>query len=457
MNTGARLASATWPLAGRLFRERLEIDENRALWVEKTPGYRPRPPLHGRTQADVAIIGGGFTGASTAYHLSRRFPARRIVLLEAATLANGASGRNGGMMLNWVNGYDDASSELAARIYQVTSAAIDNLCALIERHHLPVDYRRDGTVTIYTDDARGAAAHALVVAQNAIGIPTQFFDATMLRQKLAVAHGCGAIFDPGAGQINGAQLVRGLAPVLEAQGVQIYEGTPVQRVEEGRTITLTTPQGEVQANALVLATNGYTGALGYFRDALFPLHSHVFATAALTPAQQQALGWHGLAGFSDDFDRISYASLTRDGHLVFGGGSNHAYSYLFNNRTAYAGRARRAQAEMARTLNRYFPQSHTLPITHRWAGTLGITFDRRPLIGVRGAHHNVYYALGYCGHGVTLANLAGEILCDLYAGDDSRWRDLPFVQSGYPRIPPEPFRWIGYQLFTRLTGQSPRL
>jgi glycine/D-amino acid oxidase-like deaminating enzyme len=108
-------------------------------------------------------------------------------------------------------------------------------------------------------------------------------------------------------------------------------------------------------------------------------------------------------------------------------------------------------------LRRYFPHSRSLPIAHRWVGTLGITFDRRPLIGVRGADRNVFYAVGYCGHGVTLANLAGEILCDLYAGDDSRWRDLPFIQSGYHRIPPEPFRWIGYQLFTRLTGRSPRV
>ncbi|HRA66718.1 MAG TPA: FAD-binding oxidoreductase [Caldilinea sp.] len=460
MNASARLAAATWPLAGRLFRQRLEIDENRALWVDKTPGYRPRPPLQGVTQADVAIIGGGFTGASTAYHLSRRFPAQRIVLLEAATLANGASGRNGGMMLNWVNGYDDAAPELAARIYQTTGAGIEDICALIERHKLPVDYRRDGTVTIYTDPARAEAAHATVEAQNSIGIPTRFLASADLRKHLAVEHGCGAIFDPGTGQINGAQLVRGLAPVLEAQGVQIYEGSPVLKVHEGRTITLTTPQGEVQAKAIVLATNGYTGALGYFHDALFPLHSHIFATAALAPEQRQALGWHGLAGFADDFDRISYASMTHDGHLIFGGGSNQAYSYLFNNRTAYPGgasAAHRAQAMMERTLSRYFPQSHTLPLTHRWAGTLGITFDRRPLIGVRGEQRNVYYALGYCGHGVTLANLAGEILCDLYAGNDSRWRDLPFVQGGYHRIPPEPFRWIGYQVFTRLTGQSPRL
>ena len=203
--------------------------------------------------------------------------------------------------------------ELAARLYGVTRQGIDDLCALIERHKLPVDYRRDGTVTIYTDPARAAAAHALVEAENAAGIPTRFYDAATLRQQLNVEHGFGAIFDPGTGQINGAQLVRGLGPLLEAQGVTIYENTPVIKVREGTTITLTTPLGEVQAKAIVLATNGYTGKLGYFRDALFPLHSHVFATAPLSPAQRQALGWHGLAGFADDFDRISYASMTATG------------------------------------------------------------------------------------------------------------------------------------------------
>jgi len=460
MNTGAALANVAWPVTGRVFRERLEIDQNQSLWVSKTPGYRPRPALTKSITADIAIIGGGFTGVSTAYYVSQQFPNRRIVLLEAAALANGGSGRNGGMMLNWVNGFDSAPPDATARIYQATSAAIDRLCRLIERHALPVDVRRDGTVTIYTAADRAEAAHAEVEAHNAIGIPTRYLDAAELRRQLAMAHGCGAVFDPGTGQINGAQLVRGLAPVLEDRGVEIYEGSPVMRVEEGRHIVLTTLQGEVCANAIVLATNGYTGALGYFRDAIFPLHSHVFATAALAAEQQRALGWHGLAGFADDFDRISYATMTSDGHLVFGGGSNHAYHYLFNNRTIFPGgapAAGRAQSAMEHTLHHYFPHSHSLPITHRWVGTLGITFDRRPLIGVRGEHRNVYYAIGYCGHGVTLANLAGEILGDLYAGNEERWRDLPFLHSNTYRIPPEPFRWIGYQAFTRLTGKSPRV
>lgn len=460
LELGAELTSLTWPVAARLLPERLEISENRAIWVDGTPDYRPRPPLQGRTAADLAIIGGGFTGVSAAYHVSRRFPERRVVLLEAATLANGASGRNGGMMLNWVNGIDDSDPALTQRIYQLTSAGIAAIRAVIERHSLLVDYRSDGTVTVYTDAARAEAAHAAVERENALGIPTRFLTAAELRRHLAITRGCGAVLDPDTGQLNGAQFVRSLRPVLEAQGVEIYEGTPVLRVAEGSPHRLATPGGEVQARAIVLATNGYTGKLGYFRDALFPLHSHVFATAPLTPEQRARLGWHSLAGFADDLDRISYASLTPAGNLIFGGGSNAAYSYQFNNRTIYPGgsaAARRAHATMAATLRNYFPASGELPITHRWSGPLGITMNRQPLFGVRGEARTVYYALGYCGHGVTLANLAGEFIADLYGGDDSRWRGLPFYQGRYHRIPPEPFRWFGYQAFTRLTGRSPRV
>jgi gamma-glutamylputrescine oxidase len=459
MSYTARLAAYSWPVAGRLFPERPEFDQNRSLWVSQTPDYQPRPPLRGETQADLVIIGGGFTGTSAAYYLSRRFPEQRIILLEAVSLANGASGRNGGLMLNWINGFDSSDAELDGRIYQITNAGIDEICARIARHNLPVTYRRDGAVTIYTDTARAEAAQAEVEQQNRVGIPTRFLSGAELRPKLNVAQGCAAVLDPQAGQINGAQLVRGMRPVLEAQGVELYEQTPALKIEEGRQIRITTPHGAITAKAVFLATNGYTTKLGYFRDALFPLHSHLFATVALTPAQQTELGWHGLAGFADDLDRISYGAMTSDGHLVFGGGSNQSYDYLFNNRTVYPGgaaRATRAQRTMEKTLQQYFPASSGLPIAHRWVGTLGITFDRRPLIGRRGEYGNIYYSLGYCGHGVTLGNLAGQILADLYAGDDERWRGLPFIQSGYPPIPPEPFRWLGYQLFTRLTGQSPR-
>jgi gamma-glutamylputrescine oxidase len=460
LHSGAALAAKTWPLMARLLPERLEIDENRSVWAAQTPDYRPRARLEGSITADLAIIGGGFTGVSTAYYVGQHLPERKIVLLEAASLANGASGRNGGLALNWVNGVDSSDPELARRIYQLTSTGLATLRSLIERYQLPVDHRHDGTLTIYTDRARAEAAHAEAEYLNTLEIPVRFLRADELAQPFIARGVHGATLDPGAGQMNGAQFVRSLRPILEERGVAIYEQTPVLRLYEGRPLRLVTPGGEVRAGAVVLATNAYTSKLGFFRDALFPLHSSVFATAPLTADQQAALGWRGYAGFADDLDRISYGSLTGDGRLVFGGGSNQAYAYLFNNRTRFPQEtvaAQRAQTAMAGTLARYFPSAPALPIAHRWSGTLGITLDRQPIWGRCGQEKNIYYALGYSGHGVNLANLAGEFIADLYAGDDSRWQGLPFYQKRYPPIPPEPFRWLGYQLFTRLTGHSPRV
>lgn len=457
---GAGLAAKTWPLAARVFPEGPDIDDNRSLWTAQTPDYQAGKPLKGTVQCDLAIIGGGFTGTSTAYHFSRRYPEKRVVLLEAKALANGASGRNGGMMLNWVTGVTDDSPEMTQRIYQTTSAGIRMIKAIIERHQLPVSYRTDGTLTFYTDPKRAEDAHRECEAHNAIGIPSQFIDSATLERQLKARGVYGAVLDPESGQINGAQLVRGLRPVLVEQGVEIYEHTPVLKIREGKTITLTTPEGEVQAKAIVLGTNGYTTRLGYFRDALFPLHSHVFATAPLSAEQLEAIGWHQYAGYSDDYDRISYSTLTKEGHIVFGGGSNQSYAYLFNNRTAYPGTPDSAAAsfrKIEQTMEGYLPGSRKLPIAHRWTGTLGITLRRNNLMGVRGEYRNVFYAIGYCGHGVTLANVAGAVLTDMYSGDDEQWRGLPFHHATYAPIPPEPFRWFGYQMFTRLTGKSPRV
>ncbi|MBA3869502.1 MAG: FAD-dependent oxidoreductase [Anaerolineae bacterium] len=456
----ASLASKTWPIAAKIFPEGPDIDTNQSLWAAQTSDYKVGEPLRGTITCDLAIIGGGFTGTSTAYHFSRRYPEKKVVLLEAKSLANGASGRNGGMMLNWVTGMTDHSPEATQRVYQTTSAGIQMILDIIKRHDLKVSHRVDGTLTFYTDPKRAEDAHKECEEHNAIGIPSQFIDSATLAKQLNAKGVYGAVLDPGSGQINGAQLVRGLRPVLVEQGVEIYENTPVLKIQEGSTITLTTPQGEVRAKAIVLGTNGYTTRLGYFRDALFPLHSHVFATAPLTAEQRAQLGLNAYAGYSDDLDRISYSTITNEGNIVFGGGSNQSYAYLFNNRTAYPGTPYSASSSfnaMQKTMYDYLPASKRLSIQYRWTGTLGITLKRNNLMGVRGDNRNVFYAIGYCGHGVTLANISGQVLTDMYSGDDEKWRKLPFYHATYGRIPPEPFRWFGYQMFTKLTGKSPRL
>jgi glycine/D-amino acid oxidase-like deaminating enzyme len=266
----------------------------------------------------------------------------------------------------------------------------------------------------------------------------------------------GAVLDPTAGQLHGLDLVHGVAGVVRRLGVDIHEDSPVVRIDEGATHAVVTPGGTVRAPTLVLATNGYTPNLGWFRTGVFPLHSHVIATEPLPAARWAEMGWGTTAGFTDDLDRIAYASMSDDGRLLFGGGGNGAYSYLYGGGTAWPREPLRQYAYVRSVLDRYFPAARDVRLAQRWTGTLGITMSRVCSMGVTGAHHNVLYALGYSGHGVVLANLAGRVLCDLYSDHPEPWRDLPFYQRPLGGIPPEPFRWMGYQIFTSLTGRSPR-
>jgi glycine/D-amino acid oxidase-like deaminating enzyme len=428
-------------------------DQNRSVWVAESEAPRPTPPLLGPITADVAIVGGGFTGVSTAWHLRQRRTDLGVVLLEAGALGHGASGRNGGQVLHWINGVTPKTPDQARRIHAATGMGIDLAEELATRFAPRGTFRRQGALEVYTDARRAEAAHAHAEELAAAGIPAEFLP----ESKLGIAGAHGAVLDPLAGRLNGFALLQALRPALVEAGVVVHEGTPVLRVRAGKEIALETRGGEVRARALVLATNGYTPALGFFRAGLLPLHSHVIATAPLSDEQWRRIGWGRWDGFTDDLDRIAYACRTPGGRLLFGGGGNAAYAFRYGGRPLPTERSgERAAPFLQGVLERYFPGVAGAPIAHRWAGLLGLTLDRICSMGVTGEHRNVYHALGYSGHGVALALLAGRVLADLYDGNHEAWRDLPFYQKRLRPMPPEPARWLGYQVWTRLTGRSPR-
>jgi len=428
-------------------------DDNRACWLAEAQPYEPAPPLDRDETVDVAVIGGGLTGVSSAWHLSRRFPDRRITLLEARVLGNGASGRSGGQALTGINGIEPTEPAEIRRIYEVTRSGIDVIAEWVQRHGLDAGFSRRGCLEVYTLPRTAEAAHARVERWNRAGVPVEWLPGS----ASGIDGARGALRDPTCGRVNGAALLRGLRPVLVEQGVAVHERTPVVRIEEDRVIRLTTPGGVVRAGAVVLATNAYTPRLGYFRESVLPLHSHVIATSPLPAERWSALGWGAHDGFADDRDRITFGCRTAGGRLLFGGGSNDAYAYSYGGDPVYrAADPGRAFSALESRLLACFPAAGALPIAHRWTGAIDLTLDRVCSMGVRGDHRNVYFALGFSGHGVSLAALAGRVLCDLYGGDHDSWRDLPFYQRRLPRLPPEPLRWLGYQLYTRLTGRSPR-
>lgn len=431
-----------------------DVDENASMWAA-TAAAPPGPPvpLVGDVRADVVVVGAGFTGLSTAWHLSERFPELRIVVLDAKRVGNGASGRNGGMALHWINGVEVHDGDRARRLYQVTLQTIEWIAEVIRDHGPHVRFRRDGCLEVVTHADRVEWARTKARALASYGLPIELLEGDALKAKVRAEGAHCALFDPTTGVLHGLEFVRLLQRVLAQRGVAIHEQSPVVRIEEGPAVTVTTPGGTVRAPWLVLATNGYSPTLGYFRDGVFPLHSHVLATEPLPLARWEELGWGSVAGFTDDLDRIAYASLTPDGRLLFGGGGNGAYSYYYGGRTQAPSAPEAQWAFVHGILRRYFPAAADVRIEHRWTGTLGLTMSRVCSIGRRG---NVLYGVGYSGHGVVLANLAGRVLCDLYADHPEPWRDLPFYNRPLGGIPPEPLRSIGYQFYTRVTGRSPR-
>src|SRR5262245_21933454 len=222
-------------------------DPNRSVWVMESVAPEPAPALRGRLVTDVAIVGGGFTGVSTAWHLRRRNPGLGIALLEAGALGQGASGRNGGQVLNWVNGVDPETPEELRRIHTATRAGIDLAEELAGRFAPPGTFRRRGALTIYTDLRRAEAAAAHVEELKRAGIPAEFLP----ESHLGIHGAKGAVLDPLAGRLNGFALLQALRPVLRSEGVVLHEGTLVRRVRPGREIVLETAEGEVRAQALV--------------------------------------------------------------------------------------------------------------------------------------------------------------------------------------------------------------
>ena len=433
---------------------RRTFDDNRSVWLDGAAPDLPAPALTRELHVDVAIIGGGFTGVSTAYQLSKRMPQLGIALLEAKRLGNGASGRSGGMMLNGVTGGDGSLQDTVAE-HTLTMAAMDSLLQLIADHGLQVRVRREGSYKVCTSAQAAEEEQARVEHLAALGLPLQFIGRAALQGTLRAQGGMGAVFDPTEGVLNGVDLIRAMRPLLVRQGVSIFESTPVTRVREGKVIRLTPPNGTVHANAVVLATNGYTPRLGYFRTGILPVISHVIATEPVPP-ELLADAFGDASAFSDDQSRLAYCTVDSDRRIVFGGGSNGAYGYQFGNQTAHQVRAGDGPEQaLRRSLAGYFPALGGVPIGHRWCGPLGLTLARHCAMGVMGSHANVYYALGYSGHGIVLANLAGTVLADLYQGNHEPWRNQAFYMARPGGIPLEPLRWIGYHAYTKMTGRSP--
>jgi glycine/D-amino acid oxidase-like deaminating enzyme len=457
--------------------------ERRSFWLREALAAEPpslaadlvAPPFAGSGRADVAILGGGYTGLWTALRIRELEPAARVVILEQDVCGSGPSGRNGGFVTGW---WDELpglihqfGEEEAIRTARALDSAIGSLGPWLAAHDVDAEFVHAGFMQVSAAPAQDDAWLEGTDACAGVGVGDQWYALTaeeVAARARSPVFRAGA-FMPGAGTVQPARLVRGLRRVALEQGVVIHERTtatlafgdrPNGGISAGAPIPVATTSGEgsgvLHADQVVVATNAWAASWPPVARRLLNWSTYIVVTEPV-PDRLADIGWTGGEGIADSRFTLHYARPTRDGRIALGGGGGRAGrgGRIGPEFTHDVGAARRA----AEGLRRWFPSLADVRIEDAWGGPVDITDDHRVWFGTRPGGR-VHHGLGYSGNGVGPAILGGRILAALATGRarDDETASLPIVGDGAtPRaFPPEPLRVAGARIFRDATARRER-
>ncbi|MFF3503605.1 NAD(P)/FAD-dependent oxidoreductase [Streptomyces sp. NPDC003247] len=408
-----------------------------------------REPLAGDADADVVIVGGGYTGLWSAYYLKKTAPSLRITVLEQRFCGYGASGRNGGWLYNGIAGRDRYAElhgrEAAVRLQRAMNDTVAEVVRVAGEEGIEADVHRGGVLEVARTPAQLARLRDFHAHELAFGEKDrELYGARETAERIRVAGAVGSTWTPHGARVHPVKLVKGLAAVVEALGVTIHETTPVTGIRPRQAVT---PYGTVRAPYVLRCTEGFTASLKGQKRTWLPMNSSMIATEPLSDGQWEAVGWTGRETLGDMAHAYMYAQRTADGRIALGG---RGVPYRFGSRTDSDGRTQGPTvAALREILTGFFPALAGVRVAHAWSGVLGVprdwcatvTLDRSTGLG---------WAGGYVGSGVATANLAGRTLCDLVRldsgqGGPTALTGLPWVGHQVRRWEPEPLRWLGVQ------------
>jgi glycine/D-amino acid oxidase-like deaminating enzyme len=433
-----------------------------SFWLQ-TAGddLTPRPGLHGTVDADVAILGAGFTGLWTAYYLQRLDPSLRIALVEKEIAGFGGSGRNGG----WCSaGFALSPTVLCERVgrdaaramFCALFEAVDEVGTAFERESIRADYTKGGSLRLALGPHQAPALRDMLEGSRTLGLGDHYhhLDATEVAARVRVEGAVGGVYSPHAAVLHPGKAVRGLARVVEAGGATLYEQTEVVDFAPGRLVTR---GGELRARTTVLAGESYLSRLPRMHRTVAPVYSLIALSEPLTDAQWEEIGWEGRECVASCRLSVDYLQRTADGRILFGG---RGAPYRFGSRIRDGYDRHAGTHEVLRTIARqWFPPLGNVHFTHAWGGPLGVTRDWMPSIGYD-PDRGLAWSYGYAGQGVSTANVAGQTLAELLTGTPSPRTQLPIVGHDPRRWEPEPLRWLGIRWvqsgYRRLDERSER-
>jgi gamma-glutamylputrescine oxidase len=392
----------------------------KSYYAATATGPAPFPSANGTLSCDVCVIGGGFTGLSTALHLAEK--GYDVILVEAHRVGFGASGRNGGQVGTGQRIGQDALEKMvgngpARALWGMGQDAVAMVRSLIKKHGMDCGFA-DGI--IHADHRARYVAHSHAYAEK---LQTEYgYDKIRALGREEIRHliGTDAYFggsiDMGAGHIHPLRFAFGLAKAAAAQGVRIFERSRVTEVEQAEPARVRTDQAEITASHVVLGCNGYLGNLeGQVAARVMPINNFIIATEPLSEQAAEALIRNNHAVADSKFV-VNYFRLSDDRRLLFGG--TESYGYRFPADIA---------AKVRKPMLQIYPQLKDTHIDYAWGGTLGITMNRMPHFQrLRG---NILSAGGYSGHGVAMATFSGAVIADAIAGQAEKFDIMASVPS----------------------------
>ena len=378
------------------------------------------PAAAGDLECDVCVIGAGFTGLSTAYHLAKR--GYDVVVVEAQRVGFGASGRNGGQVATGQRrDQEDLEAMVgeahARQLWDIGCQAVDLVRDLCATDEVRTDFHPGIVHTVHRKRDYGHSRAYVDHMQGKYGYDKiSLLDTDACREIVSSPAYHGGTLDMGSGHVNPLELVLGLARLAVKSGARIFEGSKVEGIDEGDPAYVRTTQAKVKARYVVLGCNGYLGTMQkHVAARVMPINNFIVSTKPMTPEAQEQIIRNNYAVADSKFV-VNYFRFSDDHRLLFGGTESYGYKFPKD----IAGAVRKPLIEI-------FPQLKDVEIDHAWGGTLGITMNRMPHYERIGG--NIFTMSGFSGSGVALGTLSGQIAAEAIAGQAERFDAMAKVPT----------------------------
>jgi glycine/D-amino acid oxidase-like deaminating enzyme len=429
------------------------------FWLDNPQRPKPTSALTSEIEADLVVIGAGFTGLWTAFLAKEANPTRDVLILEAEETAIGASGRNGGFVAaSLTHGFENGRKRWPKELATITAMGQANLEAIdrtVKRLGIDCDFLRSGELLVATEPYQVDELCHIPEQVASFGEQLVWFDRDQTRRMINSPLYLGGLYNQqGVAMVNPAQLAWGLRKACLDLGVRLFEHTPVLALnEEPEVIQVYTQHGCVHGKTVAIATNAYPPVIKHLSRMIVPVYDYALVTEPLSSGQRASIGWQSRQGLSDTNNQFHYYRMTADGRILWGG-----YDAVYHWKNGFGKQLETNPEVFGRLAEHFFlnfPQLEGLRFTHAWGGAIDTCSRFTPFWGTTHGGRTAY-VLGFTGLGVGSSRFGALVMLDLLDGKSTERTELEMVRTKPIPFPPEPFRSMVINLTRKALDQADR-